>query len=129
MKATHSPAIRTLSVIACTVFAAALIAFAAGCASTKQTEDLLTAAGFKARPATTAAQQAHLKSLSAHKVSLLRKEGKTYYVFPDTARNILYVGDSAQYEEYQKLRKQQQWAEEQANPAVEMLNESALWGW
>ena len=49
-------------------------------------------------------------------------------MYPDTAKNVLYVGESAQYDEYQKLRKQQAWAEEQANPAAEMQTATALWG-
>ena len=128
MKTTPLCAPNTASLLTCSVFVAALIAFLSGCASTKQTEALLTAAGFKTRSATTAAQQEHLRSLPAHKVSLLQKDGKKYYVYPDTAKNVLYVGESAQYDEYQKLRKQQAWAEEQANPAAEMQTATALWG-
>ncbi|HEX5219019.1 MAG TPA: hypothetical protein VFZ59_05580 [Verrucomicrobiae bacterium] len=126
MKITHSPVANTLSLLACSVLAAAMIALGAGCASTKQTEDLLSAAGFKARHAATAEQQAQLKSLPARKVSTVEKGGKKYYVYPDAAKNIIYVGDSAQYAEYQKLRKEQQWAEEQANPAVQ-LQEATVW--
>ena len=127
MKATHSPVTSTLSLLACTIFAGVLIALASGCASTRQTEDLLSAAGFKARPATNAVQQAQLKSLPAHKVSTIEKGGKKYYVYPDAAKNVIYVGDSAQYEQYQKLRKQQEWAEEQANPAVQLQDDTAFW--
>src|SRR5262245_55311336 len=127
MKTTHSPVTSTLSLLACGVFAAVVIALGAGCASTRQTEDLLTEAGFKARPATTPAQQAQLKSLPAHKVSTVEKGGKKYYVYPDPAKNVFYVGDSAQYEEYRKLRKQHQWEEEEANPAVKLQEETALW--
>ena len=127
MKATRSSLTNTLSLIACTIFATVLFALGSGCASTRQTEDLLTAAGFKPRPATTAAQQTQLKSLSARKVSTIEKGGKKYYVYPDAAKNIVYVGDSAQYEQYQKLRKQQEWAEEQANPAVQLQEDTASW--
>jgi len=124
MKATHSA---TFSLLACSFLAAVLIALGSGCASTKQTEDLLTAAGFKARPATTTAQQAQLKSLPARKVSTVEKGGKKYYLYPDAAKNVIYVGDSAQYEQYQKLRKQQQWAEEESNPAVQLQDDTAFW--
>src|SRR4051812_36591959 len=119
MKTTSPSSINLLTLLTYSTFAAILIAFGSGCATTKQTEDLVKAAGFQAHPATTAAQQAHLKSLPAHKVSSLQKEGKKYYVFPDAKQNVLYIGDSTQYEAYQKLRKQQEWAEEQANPAVQ----------
>ena len=128
MKTTRSEAIRKMAVLIGSLCVAVLIAFVSGCATTKQTEDLLSAAGFKAHPATTAQQQAHLKSLPAHKVSVVQKGGKTYYVFPDVTKNVLYVGQSAQYEEYQKLRAQQDLAAEHT-PAEQMQVETALWGW
>ena len=50
-----------------------------------------------------------------------------YDLYPDAAKNVIYVGDSAQYEQYQKLRKQQQWAEEESNPAVQLQDDTAFW--
>ena len=105
-----------ITLLACSISAAILLAFVSGCASTRQTEDLLTAAGFKAHPATTAQQQAQLKALPAHKVSTVQKDGKQYFVYPDAARNVYYVGQSAEYEQYKKLRAQQQLAEDQLSP-------------
>ena len=68
----------------------------AGCASTQtQTqnkENLLIAAGFKVITPHTAAQQQRLQALPPDKVTLVPKNGKTYYVFPDTANNQAYVG-------------------------------------
>ena len=127
MKTAPPSTINTLTLLACSAFAAVLLACGSGCASTKQTEDLLTAAGFKARPATTPAQQAKLKSLPAHKVSPVEKGGKKHYLYPDAARNVVYVGDSAQYEEYRKLRKQQAWEAEESNQAVQLQDETLLW--
>ena len=127
MKPAPPSTTRPLPFLACSLLAAVLLAFGSGCASTKQTEDLLTAAGFKARPATTAAQQAELKSLPVRKVSIVEKGGKKYYVYPDAAKNVFYVGDGAQYEEYRKLRKQHQWEEEEANQALKLQEETALW--
>jgi hypothetical protein len=111
-----------------TLGVAALVAFVIGCTTTKQTENLLSAAGFKAQPAITAAQQAHLKSLPDHKVSSVKKDGKQYFVYPDVARNVLYIGQSAQYEQYKKLRAQQELADEQINPAEENEIQTAVWG-
>ena len=127
MKTKHSSTTRTLPLLAYSVLAAVLIMFGSGCASTRQTEDLLTAAGFKARPATNAAQQAQLESLPAHKVSAVEKAGKKYYVYPDPAKKVIYVGDATQYEQYKKLRRQQQWAEEESNPAVQLQEDTAFW--
>ena len=96
---------------------AALFGIVSGCATTVQTEDLLTGAGFKARPATTAEQQAQLKSLPARKVSSVQKDGKTYFVYPDAARNVIYIGQNAEYQRYKQLRAQWDMAEEQHNQA------------
>ena len=45
----------------------------------------------------TAAQQQKLKSLPPDKVSAIQKDGKTYYVFPDVAHNLAYVGGPKEY--------------------------------
>ena len=126
MKTTGLLTRSALPLLTCTVCAAILLAFGTGCVSTKQTEDLLQAAGFKARPATTAAQEAQLKSLPTRKVSLVEKGGKKYYVYPDAAHHVLYVGDSTQYEQYKKLRRQKAVAEEESNQAVQLQDETVL---
>ena len=124
MKTANQSKARSITLLACNIFAATLIVLVAGCATTKQTEDLLSAAGFKPRPAATAKQEAQLKSLPAHTVSSVQKNGKTYFVYPDVARNVLYIGQPAEYEQYKKLREQQKWAEEQVNPAEQMQVDS-----
>jgi hypothetical protein len=85
------------------ISAAALVAIVTGCATTpaQRTEKLLTQSGFKAVPATAAAQQQQINTLPPAKVSLVKRKGQTFYVYPDQARNILYVGNKAQYQAYQ----------------------------
>ena len=78
--------------------AVVLVAMAIGCASTKQTENLLSAAGFKMVPADTPQRQAHLKTLPPKKVTMTQRDGQTYFVYPDPAHNVLYVGQQAQYQ-------------------------------
>ncbi len=109
--------------------AVALLGLVVGCTSTKQTENLLSAAGFRALPANTPEQQAHLHALPAHKVTMVIRNGKTYYAFPDVKENVLYVGQEPQYQQYQRLRLQQQLAEDQVN-AAEMNSEASwnMWG-
>ena len=92
-----------------------LLAFAVGCASTHQTEDLLAAAGFKIVPANSPEQQTHLKTLPNHKLSLVQRNGKEYFVYPDAKNNVLYVGQNAQYQQYEKLREERQLAQEKAD--------------
>ena len=100
--------------------AAALLGILSGCATAMKAEDGLTAAGFKARAAVTVEQQAQLKSLPARKVSSVQKDGKKYFVYPDAARNIIYLGESAEYERYQKIRAKWNLGEDQLNPAEQM---------
>ena len=105
-----------------------LLAVAIGCSTTKQTENLLSAAGFKITPATTPQQQAHLHTLPPDKVTMVARGGKTYFVFPDPKAQVLYVGQQAQYDAYQKLRLQKQMAEEQVQAANENASDWAAWG-
>ncbi len=105
----------------------ALVALVTGCSTTGSTENLLSAAGFKIIPATTAQQQAHLKTLKPDKVTRVERNGTNYFVFPDTKRQELYVGHDAQFQEYQKLRLQKQMAEQQVEAAE--INQENLYGW
>ena len=106
-----------------------LLCFAVGCASTHQTEDLLAAAGFKIIPANSPEQQAHLKSLPDHKLSMVQRNGKEYFVYPDAPNNVLYVGQNPQYQQYQKLREEHQLAKENAESSM-MLSDPGwnVWG-
>jgi hypothetical protein len=105
-----------------------LIGLAIGCSTTKDRENMLSAAGFKAVPADTPERQAHLTSLPADKLTTVQRNGAQYYVFPDPKQNVLYVGQEQQYQQYQKLRYQKQLADEQLSAAA--MNEDAwgVWG-
>ena len=88
--------------------ALALLALAVGCTmtqrETRSREKDLIAAGFKVIVPRTAAQQQRLKALPSDRVTLVQKEGKTYYVFPDAANNQAYVGGPTQYQAYTQIR-------------------------
>jgi hypothetical protein len=90
----------------------AIMVLAIGCSTTKETESLLSEAGFKMIPAKTPQQLAHLKTLPRNKVTMVVREGKTYYVFPDTKQRLIYVGQQAQYDVYAGLRGQRQLAQD-----------------
>ena len=81
---------------------------AVGCTMTQREtqhrEKLLIAAGFKVIVPRTAAQQQRLKALPSDRVTLVHKNGKPYYVFPDAANNQAYVGGPTQYQAYQQIR-------------------------
>jgi hypothetical protein len=102
-----------------------VLLLAGGCASTQQTENLLSAAGFKMVPATTPQQQSHLKTLPPGTVTRVLRDGKQLFVYPDTAQQVLFVGQDAQYQEYQRLRQQNQVASEQVEAA--QLNSQPGW--
>lgn len=106
--------------------AVAIVALAVGCMTAHQTENLLSEAGFKIVPATTPQQQAHLKTLPAGKVTIARREGTTYYVYPDAARQVIYVGKDVQYQHYLKLCRQHETAEPGLNSAE--VNNEPGWG-
>ena len=107
----------------------ALLALAAGCASTQSKENMLVAAGFKVITPKSAAQEQKLKALPADKVTSVQKSGKTYYVFPDPANNQAYVGGPKQYQAYRQLRLQKQMADEKVEAAEMNLEASEMdWG-
>ena len=85
--------------------AIALLTFAVGCANSLQNkENLAVAAGFKTITPTKPNQIARLKTMPAGKITRITHKGKTYYVLPDLANNVAYVGGPNQYQQYQQLR-------------------------
>ena len=92
---------RTLWRICC---AAALVTVAVGCALPQRTEELLSQAGFKTVPANTSSRQTRLRALPADRITMVQRQGKEYFVFPDVSQNVLYVGEKSQLQNYQELR-------------------------
>ena len=84
-------------------FLSLLVLLVAGCASTRNTEQMLTDAGFKRVLPQTPEQKRQLHALPADQLTVAHRNGKTYYVFPDPARRQLYVGSPEQYQAYQQL--------------------------
>jgi hypothetical protein len=90
------------------IYVAAFVILIMGCAMTKQTENLLSQAGFKSIPANTPARQARLESLPADRITMVQRHGKEYFVFPDASQNMLYVGQKTELETYEALRGSQE---------------------
>ena len=115
--------------------AAASAAVLVGCAttqtSTQNRENMLVASGFKAITPKTAAQQQKLQGLPPGKVTMIQRKGKAYYIFPDPAHNVAYVGGPRQYRNYQQLRAENKLTKEDLETA-EMYQDSemqwSLWG-
>ncbi|MGO8837996.1 MAG: hypothetical protein ACLQAH_04655 [Limisphaerales bacterium] len=109
--------------------AGVLLAFATGCSTTKQTqqtENLLLASGFKLVAAATPAQQAHLQTLPPGKITVTKRNGKIWYVYPDAARRQLYVGNPGQYQTYRQYRQNEQLLDEQLDTTY-LKEDSAGW--
>ena len=110
--------------------AIALLGLAVGCTMTQREtqtrEKDLIAAGFKVITPRTAAHQQRLKALPSDRVTMVQKDGKTYYVFPDAANNRAYVGGRTQYQAYQQIRTAIQFRNESLEAAG--FGEEADWG-
>src|SRR5260370_29276955 len=108
----------------------ALLVLTLGCTSmqTQNKENLLIAAGFKVITPHTAAQQQKLQALPPDHVTLVQKDGKTYYVFPDAANNQPYVGGPKQYQAYRQLRLANKLANENLEAAQMNQDASMNWG-
>jgi hypothetical protein len=74
-----------------------------GCSTTKHTEQVLSEAGFRRVLATTPAQCQRVESLPLNKLTVAKLNGKKFYVFPDPANKLLYVGNLEEYQSYQQL--------------------------
>jgi hypothetical protein len=126
--------IRCIFVSSITVLCTALLI---GCAttqsSTQNRESMLVAAGFKVITPKTAAQQQKLQKLPAGKVTMIQKNGKTYYVFPDPANNRAYIGRPKEYQAYQQLRATNKLANENLETAQMYQDAEMQWsmwgGW
>jgi hypothetical protein len=124
---TREMIMRKTTILLAAIGIAVILALAAGCA-TGQTEDLLTKAGFKMMTATTPEQEAHLKTMPDHKLSMVQRNGKTFYVYPDIEQNRLYLGDTAEYQKYRAIIEQEKVKELEMN--TDMLNgNSEAWGY
>ena len=110
--------------------AIALLALAAGCAttsSTTQTTDMLTAAGFKLLAADTPKKQELLNTLPKDQLSVVTWKSKTFYVQPAAAPNQAYVGTPTEYQAYQQLRLAKQMTND--NLMAAQMNHDAMMGW
>jgi hypothetical protein len=108
-----------------------LVALTVGCATTSSTENkesMLVASGFKVITPKTAAQQQKLQQLPPGHMAMVTRQGRTYYIFPDAARNQAYVGGPKEYQAYQQLRAANNIANENLETA-EMYQDAAMdWG-
>lgn len=107
-----------------------LVALLASCqaierSEAENTEQLLAAAGFHMKEATTPEQLAQLDKLTQRKVVVHQQDGQPRYVYADAKDcKCVYVGNEKSYDDYQKLSTQQEIAEENADAAMDW----DMWG-
>ena len=77
----------------------------AGCATMEAAsqESLLKSAGFVERTPTTEKQKAAYAALPAYQLHSGTRAGRTGYVYKDEKAGVVYIGDKAQYAQYQQL--------------------------
>ncbi len=107
-----------LFIILVGVIGISLVGCAAGptvTAPTKTMPELLKEAGFKAFPANTPQEMAHLQSCPKDTLMIHKRPGTMCYAFPDPTSNTMYIGDEAAYWRLQGLlEKQEQKINEQS---------------
>jgi hypothetical protein len=87
----------------------------------EDTEQLLAAAGFQMKEATTPEQMANVEKLTQRKVVMHDQDGQPRYVYADAENcKCVYVGGEKNYDEYQNLSVKQQTAE---------MNQAASMNW
>jgi hypothetical protein len=125
-----------VSLIVC-VLVTSFIIFV-GCATidkgkTRNTEDLLIAAGFTRRVATTTEGQAKLNAIKPLKMVRAKRDGEVIYVYYDPYNcKCAYVGGEQQYAEYKRLAVQEKIGDEDRSGVPEWIEDplapgSAMW--
>jgi hypothetical protein len=94
-------------------------------ADAEDTEQLLAAAGFHMKEATTPEQLANLQNLTQRKIVTQEQEGQPRYVYADAEGcKCVYVGGEKNYDEYQKLSLKEEIAQENLDASMDW----GMWG-
>ena len=102
----------------------------AGCAAIQRreaqnTEQLLAAAGFQAKPADTPEKLANLRTMPPRKLVSQAKDGNFVYTYADPDYcQCLYVGGPQEYSAYQRLAVEKEIAQERREAAMDW----DMWG-
>jgi len=91
----------------------------------QDTEQLLAAAGFHMKEASTPQQLANLQAMSQRKIVIQDQDGQPRYVYADAQDcKCVYVGDERNYDEYQRLSLREEIAEENLDASMDW----GMWG-
>ncbi len=106
-----------------------VVLVSAGCTRqiVEQREDLLSAAGFRVKPANTPERRASLRALPEHRLVLQEMDGREVWVYADPlVCNCLYVGTPEDYQRYNRLKVERDMASDRLM-AAQMMS-SPRWG-
>ncbi len=115
------------------------VIFLTGCAAIEKenqanTENLLSAAGFRILPANSPKRQESLKSMVPYKLERKIKGEEVFYLYACPDHNFAYIGDQSQYSRYRELELQQEIANQNtmssqnAVIAAQQWNDWRVWG-
>jgi hypothetical protein len=91
----------------------------------QSTEQVLAAAGFHMKQATTPQQLANLQAMTQRKIVIQDQNGETRYVYADAEGcKCVYVGSETTYDEYQKLSIKQEIAQDNLDASMDW----GMWG-
>ena len=114
------------------IIAFVILAMAAlhGCTSyeAQNKETLLSAAGFRTRTPTTAAQQAMFNRMTPYKLERRIRNGKVLYAYADKEKNLVYIGGENEFQRYKQLGLQQSIAQQQLE-AAQINEEASMYNW
>ncbi|HPD46501.1 MAG TPA: hypothetical protein P5279_08130 [Anaerohalosphaeraceae bacterium] len=107
-----------------------VLAGLSGCGGeVKETENMLSAAGFQMKTAETPQQVEHLESMPQHKLLRHEKDGKPVFIYADAKYcDCMYVGDEAARQRYEKMAVEKQIADEQMMAAEDYEMDWGPWG-
>ena len=96
--------------LAVTVAVAAVVGFALpGFGTVKQgnteVEQVLLTSGFRVQPAHTPARRSQLRALPPNQFTMVKQNGREYYLYPDDRDNRLWTGDHYAYRSFQNYFK------------------------
>jgi hypothetical protein len=101
------------------VFAVATLAIGSAIAATPAVDETeLLKLGFKVLVATTDVQQKWVRDLPPGKIRPMQRTGKKYFIYPDAAKNQIYVGGPAEYAAYTKAHPAELEAAQRAKDAA-----------
>ena len=84
-------------------------------------EFLLAQSGFKVITVTTPKQQQAINGLAQYRVSVVKYNGKLYYVFPTATKDKIYVGKQKQFNAYKSALAAQQ-GSQPGQPGQQLMN-------